>query len=108
MILTCLRDVEIVSQLGGLARTFENISKQAEKWWETTHFDNLNKLDVAFKGTKTPTASRLRQEIRKALILENLIVTLIYTMFSQYPEILNSAFHKLAQALNDLENESMK
>ena len=66
---------------------FLEISKLAENWWETTHQDNLNDLEQIYQSSDF---SKMRKALRQSLILENLLITIIYTLFSQMQDILNT------------------
>ena len=91
-----------------------DLSKQAETWWETTHTDNLNHLDQVFKDSDTSSTQQgrdrgkhenkeLRREIRLAIIMENLTITIVYVLFSEFHFICNQKMNSLKSLIEELE-----
>lgn len=78
---------EVLSKNDLTMKHFSEISKLAENWWETTHQDNLNEIEEIYKKSEF---KNMRRALRQSLILENLLVTIIYTVFSQMQDILNT------------------
>lgn len=71
----------------------------AELWWETTHTYNLNSLETLYEGKG---GRETRHQIRKALILENCLMTLIYILFTQMADFhaqKTAALKKIVQAV---------
>ena len=70
-------------------KSCQELAKLAENWWEMTHVDNLNQLEEVFKvdgkvgdnGFQVH-CQNMRRAVRKCLILESLVVTITYTLFS--------------------------
>jgi hypothetical protein len=96
-------DSEII-QLEDLRVSFGEVSKLAEAWWESTHSWNLNHLDSVFGKAKE--YGPIRRAVRQSLILENVLMTLLYTLFCQMKEITEIKLAKIEELFEEKPKET--
>lgn len=100
MILDCFQHETEESIAKVLSSGYSDLASSAEQWWETTHTDNLNGIENIFKSEDQhkDALKILRQEIRVALMMENIVITLVYTFFTQALQITHSLFQNFARS----------
>ena len=80
-VLESFRYLQLTNELQADVKTcvqkYADVALMCEEWWEITHDNNINYLDRLFKD------DALRRNVRQAIILQMITVTVCYTLTSE-------------------------